>query len=316
MAHAPRARPAHPELIFAVLQTLRPQHTGNIGPQFEALAAHALSPFTEPACAAPWSNFPGSYRRQISTSLVARADHWAVKDFWHNQMAKTADFHKSEMLNYFTSKFGSFLGNTVMHHILSQRQSAFDLRTLMDKRKILLVNLSKGKLGGLNAQLLGALIMTKIQMAAMARADVPADQRPPFYVYIDEFQNIVTDSFAAMLSEIRKYGVGLHLAHQYVDQLPDNIKQAVAGNIGTLMAFRLGHTDAQWLSGHFAPLTPDDLAGVPPYHFHLRTLANGQLTTPFTVASPQIRADPQPALEQALRNRVRQYVALTKHPTT
>src|SRR5476649_1292758 len=146
------------------------------------------------------------------------------------------------MLNYFTSKFGSFLGNSVMHKILSQRNSAFDMRTLMDRRKILLVNLSKGKLGSLNSQLLGALIVTKIQVAAMSRADVPPESRPPFYVYIDEFQNVVTDSFASMLSEIRKYGVGLHLAHQYIDQLPDSVKQAISGNIGTLMAFRLGRS--------------------------------------------------------------------------
>ncbi|MDF2461332.1 MAG: hypothetical protein K0S68_735 [Candidatus Saccharibacteria bacterium] len=229
-------------------------------------------------------------------------------------MAQTADFHKSEMLNYFTSKFGSFLGNSVMHQILSARTSAFDMRTLMDRRKILLVNLSKGKLGSLNAQLLGTLIVTKLQMAAMSRADVAPEHRPPFYVYIDEFQNVVTDSFAQMLSEIRKYGVGLHLAHQYVDQLPDNIKQAIAGNVGTLMAFRLGHADAQWLAPHFAPLTAEDLTNIPPYHYHLRTLAGGQLTTPFTVVSPQVKATPQPALEQALRSRVRRFVAAQAQP--
>jgi hypothetical protein len=211
-------------------------------------------------------------------------------------MAATADFHKSEMLNYFTSKFGSFLGNSVMYQILSQRHSAFDLRTVMDRRKILLVNLSKGKLGSLNAQLLGTLIMTKIQMAAMSRADTPADQRPPFYVYIDEFQNVVTDSFAQMLSEIRKYGVGLHLAHQYVDQLPDNIKQAVAGNIGTLMAFRLGHTDATWLAPHFAPLTPTTSPASQPT---TTTCAPSPRPAhhPFTVASPDVKLDPQPIMQ-------------------
>ena len=226
-------------------------------------------------------------------------------------MAATADFHKSEMLNYFTSKFGSFLGNSVMYQILSQRSSAFDLRTIMDRRKILLVNLSKGRLGSLNAQLLGTLIVTKIQMAAMSRADVPAENRPPFYVYIDEFQNVVTDSFAAMLSEVRKYGVGLHLAHQYVDQLPDNIKQAVFGNIGTIMAYRLGSTDAKWLSGHFAPLSIDDLTNIPPYHYHMRTLADGQLTTPFTVKAPYIETTPRPDVEQAIRSRVRDFVEST-----
>ncbi|HEY2004188.1 MAG TPA: TraM recognition domain-containing protein [Candidatus Saccharimonadia bacterium] len=301
------------ELILLFYKLFDPGHTGIIGPQFEHWLRNAALTVTEPKIRGTLVDIPRLFTdKPFNQAALARADHWAVKDFWNNQMAQTADFHKSEMLNYFTSKFGSFLGNSVMHHILSQRTSAFDMRTLMDRRKILLVNLSKGKLGSLNAQLLGTLIVTKIQMAAMSRADVPPENRPPFYVYIDEFQNVVTDSFAQMLSEIRKYGVGLHLAHQYVDQLPDNIKQAVAGNIGTLMAFRLGHTDAQWLAPHFAPLTADDLSSVPPYHYHLRTLAHGQLTTPFTVASPRVLTTPQPALEQTVRERVRAFVAATQ----
>lgn len=303
------------ELILLFYKLFDPQHTGIIGPQFEHWLRNAALTITEPKVRGTIVDIPRLFTdTAFQKAMVARSEHWAVKDFWEGQMAATADFHKSEMLNYFTSKFGSFLGNTVMYQILSQRHSAFDLRTIMDKRKILLVNLSKGKLGSLNAQLLGTLIMTKIQMAALSRADVPAAERAPFYVYIDEFQNIVTDSFATMLSEIRKYGVGLHLAHQYVDQLPENIKQAVAGNIGTLMAFRLGHTDANWLSPHFAPLTPDDLTNIPAYHYHLRTLSRGQLTTPFTVASPDVKLEPQPALEQALRARVRQFVAATRKP--
>jgi hypothetical protein len=301
------------ELILLFYKLFDPGHTGIIGPQFEHWLRNAALTVTEPAVRGTLVDIPRLFTdAEFQKAVVARGDHWAVKDFWHNQMAHTADFHKSEMLNYFTSKFGSFLGNTVMHQILSARSSAFDLRTIMDRRKILLVNLSKGKLGSLNAQLLGTLIVTKIQMAAMSRADVSADQRPPFYVYIDEFQNVVTDSFAAMLSEIRKYGVGLHLAHQYVDQLPDNIKQAIAGNVGTLMAFRLGHADAQWLAPHFAPLTPDDLTSIPPYHYHLRTLSHGQLTTPFTVASPNLKTYPNMQLEQALRTRVRQFVAASR----
>ncbi len=302
------------ELILLFYKLFDPTHSGIIGPQFEHWLRNAALTITEPKVRGTLVDIPRLFTdQQFQKSVVALTDHWAAKDFWHNQMATTADFHKSEMLNYFTSKFGSFLGNAVMHRILSQPTSAFDMRTLMDRRKILLVNLSKGKLGSLNSQLLGALIVTKIQMAAMSRANVPADQRPPFYVYIDEFQNVVTDSFAQMLSEIRKYGVGLHLAHQYVDQLPEPIKQAVAGNVGTLMAFRLGHSDANWLAPHFAPLTPDDLTNIPPYHYHLRTLSNGQLTSPFTVKSPQVHIQPQPALELALRQRVRNYVASTQH---
>jgi hypothetical protein len=300
------------ELIALFYKLFDPGHTGIIGPQFEHWLRNAALTVTEPQVRGTLVDIPRLFTDPgYQKAALARTQHPAARDFWDGQMASTSDFHKSEMLNYFTSKFGSFLGNSVMHQILSQPASAFDLRALMDRRKILLVNLSKGKLGSLNAQLLGTLIVTKIQMAALSRADIAAEHRAPFYVYIDEFQNLVTDSFASMLSEIRKYGVGLHLAHQYVDQLPEPIKQAVLGNVGTLMAFRLGTTDAKWLAPHFAPLTPDDLTGVPPYHYHLRTLAGGQLTTPFTVASPQIHVTPQPRLEQALRNRVRAFVAAT-----
>jgi hypothetical protein len=298
------------ELILLFYKLFDPNHTGIIGPQFEHWLRAAALTVTEPSVRGTIADIPKLFTDQgFSRQAVSRSKHPAVRDFWLNQMAQTADFHKSEMLNYFTSKFGSFLGNEVMHQILSQRTSAFDMRILMDRRKILLVNLSKGKLGSLNSALLGTLIIAKLQMAALSRADTAPQHRAPFYVYIDEFQNIVTDSFAAMLSEIRKYGVGLTLAHQYVDQLPDSVKSAVTGNVGTLMAFRLGQTDASWLAPHFAPLAPEDLTNIEPYHYHLRTLSGGSLTTPFTIASPRVEAEARPALEQALRNRVRQFVA-------
>jgi hypothetical protein len=305
------------ELILLFYKLFDPDHTGIIGPQFEHWLRNAALTITEPAVRGTLVDIPRLFTdKEFARQTVAKSTHWAVKDFWNNQMAQTADFHKSEMLNYFTSKFGSFLGNTVMHEILSRPKSAFDMRTLMDNRKILLVNLSKGRLGSLNAQLLGALIVTKIQVAAMSRADTPSDQRPPFYVYIDEFQNVVTDSFASMLSEIRKYGVGLNLAHQYLDQLPDSVKQAVAGNIGTLMAFRLGRSDAQWLAGQFSPLTADDLTGIAPYHFHLRTLSHGQLVAPFTVKSPDIQTQSQPLVEHAIRTRVHNFASAHRSATS
>ncbi len=303
------------ELIALFYKLFDPGHTGIIGPQFEHWLRSAALTVTEPTVRGTLLDIPRLFTDpSYQEAAVSRSHHPAVRDFWLGQMAKTSDFHKSEMLNYFTSKFGSFLGNAVMSEILSARTSAFDLRTLMDRRKILLVNLSKGRLGSLNAQLLGTLVVTKIQLAALSRADVAEDQRPPFYVYIDEFQNIVTDSFAAMLSEVRKYGVGLHLAHQYVDQLPENLKQAVLGNVGTLAAFRLGTTDARWLEPHFAPLTADDLTSLPTGQFHLRTLANGRPTAPFTVATSRRSTTAQPELAETIRGRVRQFVAATKNP--
>ncbi|HSX02656.1 MAG TPA: TraM recognition domain-containing protein [Candidatus Saccharimonadia bacterium] len=298
------------ELVLLFYKLFDPGHTGIIGPQFEHWLRSAALTITEPNVRGALTDIPRLFTDAgYSKAVVARAEHQAVKDFWHGQMAQTATFHKSEMLNYFTSKFGTFMGNAVMHRILSQRSSAFNMRELMDRRKILLVNLSKGKLGTQNAAMLGTLLMAKLQMAALSRADVAAEHRAPFYVYIDEFQNVATDSFAEMLSEIRKYGVGLHLAHQYGDQLPEKLRQAVAGNVGTMLAFRLGRTDADWLAPHFAPLTSDDLTAAPPYQYHLRPLVNGQLATPFTVRTEPPAAPAQPRIEQAIRARVRSYVA-------
>jgi hypothetical protein len=244
-----------------------------------------------------------------------RLEHPAAIDFWHNQMSQTADFHKSEMLNYFTSKFGSFLGNDTMRNILSSRQSAFDFRKLMDQQKILLINLSKGKLGSLNATLLGTMLMTKLQMAALSRATVPPEQRRPFYVYIDEFQNIATESFATMLSEIRKYGLGLHLAHQYVDQLSLSLQQAIAGNVGTVAAFRVGQVDAQWLAPHFLPLSMQDLTNIQPFHFHVRALIHGTLSSPFTIRSLPVKSNVNPMVAQAIRHRVQAYATAVQQLT-
>ncbi len=301
------------ELIALFYKLFDPNHTGLIGPQFEHWLRNAALTITEPQVRGTLVDIPRLFTdKAFQSATVKRSQHWAVQDFWNNQMAQTADFHKSEMLNYFTSKFGSFLGNSVMHDILSQPHSAFDMRSIMDNRKILLVNLSKGRLGSLNSQLLGAIVMAKIQMAAMSRADTPSNNRPPFYVYIDEFQNIVTDSFAGMLSEIRKYGVGLHLAHQYIDQLPESVQQAVAGNIGTLLAFRIGHRDASWLEELMSPLSVDDLTGIAPYHFHMRGLAFGQLVPPFTVKSLWEEKTLNSAIEHAIRERVVRYSKRTR----
>jgi hypothetical protein len=185
----------------------------------------------------------------------------------------------------------------------------------MDEQKILLVNLSKGKLGSLNAQVLGTMLMTKLQMAALSRATLPPEERHPFYVYIDEFQNIATDSFAAMLSEIRKYGLSLHLAHQYVDQLPPPLRQAVVGNVGTIAAFRVGQVDAEWLAPHFLPLSMRDLTNIQPYHFHVRALVHGTLSSPFTIRSLPVKSGVNPTVALAIRHRVQAYVSALEQIT-
>lgn len=293
------------ELILLFYKLFDPDRSGIIGPQFEHWLRSAALTVTEPAIRGTLADIPRLFTDQAYQRwAIARVRHPSAKNFWRDQMTQTANFHKSEMLNYFVSKFGAFLGNATMRTILSQKHSAFDVRTIMDRRKILLVNLSKGKIGDLNAQLLGTLLTTKVQMAALSRADVPTDQRPPFYVYIDEFHTVATESFVSLLSEIRKYGVGLHLTHQYINQLSPKLKDAVIGNVGTLLALRVGQEDAAWLAPHFHPLTADDLMNIAAFHLHCKTLRQGSLSTPFTVEAIHTQAPVFPQTEKFIRTRM------------
>ncbi len=153
---------------------------------------------------------------------VSKIKNVMVKAFWEHEYAQTGDREKQEMIPFFSAKFGPFITNTTMRNIIGQTKSAFNLRKVMDDQKVLMVNLSKGKIGDLNAQLLGLIMVSKINMAAMSRADMPEDQRKDFYLYVDEFQNFATDTFGEILSEARKYRLALIMAHQFIAQIGGN----------------------------------------------------------------------------------------------
>jgi len=184
-----------------------------------------------------------------------------VKSFWEHEYANTWDREKQEMIPYFSSKFGPFITNTTIRNIIGQPKSAFNIREIMDNKKVLLVNLSKGKIGSLNAQLLWLIFVSKINMAAMARADMPQEERKDFYLYVDEFQNFATETFGEILSEARKYKLVLIMAHQFIAQIwgqwkewKPSIKDAVFGNAGTIMSFKVGADDAEYMEKEYAPL--------------------------------------------------------------
>jgi hypothetical protein len=184
-----------------------------------------------------------------------------VKSFWEHEYANTGDREKQEMIPYFSSKFGPFITNTTIRNIIGQPKSAFNIREIMDNKKALLVNLSKGKIWALNAQLLGLIFVSKVNMAAMSRADIPEDQRKDFYMYVDEFQNFATETFGEILSEARKYHLALIMAHQFIAQIwgqwkegKPSIKDAVFGNAGTIMSFKVGADDAEYMEKEYAPL--------------------------------------------------------------
>lgn len=179
----------------------------------------------------------------------------AVYDYWTKEFpASQKSNDAGEVITWFTSKWGPFLSNTIMRNILGQTKSGFNIRDIMDKKKIFLVNLSKGRLGDINSQLLGMILVMKFQAAAMSRADIPEDERKDFCLFVDEFQNFATESFESILSEARKYRLNLFLANQFMTQLTDKIREGILGNVGTIMAGRLGVTDAELMEKAFTPV--------------------------------------------------------------
>ena len=220
---------------------------------------------------------------------LKKLDDPVVRAFWEKEMAKTSDFHKSEMLGYLISKVGRFVENEMMRNIMGQQKSGFDFREIMDKQKILLVNLAKGTTGEVNAKLIGLIIVAKLQMAAMGRADMAAEDRKDFYLYIDEFQNFVTDSIATILSEARKYKLDLIIAHQYMGQLADDkgkspIRDAVLGNVGTMLSGRIGPDDAEVLAKEFAPVFGSyDLLNPPQFSYYIKMLIDNEAAKPFNM---------------------------------
>lgn len=210
-----------------------------------------------------------------------------VKAFWVEEFANYNERYRTEAVAPIQNKVGQFLSSGVIRNIIGQSKSTLDLRDIMDNRKILLLDLSKGKVGEDNSALLGAMIITKLQLAALSRVDIPEEERKDFYLYVDEFQNFVTDSFATILSEARKYRLNLIMGHQYIGQLtPDGnnrVRDAVFGNVGTMVVFRVGAADADYLEIEFEPsFTPTDIVNLPKYHIILKLMINGVASDPFT----------------------------------
>jgi len=207
-----------------------------------------------------------------------------VRSFWEREWKQTTGQSRSDMLGYVVSKVGRFVENEMMRNIIGQSHSSFDLAEIMDNEKIFLANLSKGLTGEVNSSLLGLILVSKMQMAAMRRANITQEQRKDFYLYIDEFQNFTTDSIVTILSEARKYRLNLILAHQYIPQLREEIKNAVIGNIGTIAAFRIGADDAEFLEKQFMPeFSKHDLVNLDNFNAIIKMMINNKISTPFRI---------------------------------
>jgi hypothetical protein len=223
-----------------------------------------------------------------------------VRNFWEKEAEKAgSDLSLSNVAPYVTSKLSRFLYNDTIRAIIGQRESTIDFRTLMDERRILLVDLRKGLLGETNSHFLGMLVVGKLLAAALSRTEVlDKTALPPFFLYVDEFQNLATAAFTSIFSEARKYGLALTVANQYIAQLPDRITRGVLGNVGTILSFRLGAADAALLSDEFGQAaSAADLMGLPNFHLYGRLLVNGDVSSPFNIVTrPPVKdADPKAA---------------------
>lgn len=261
-----------------------PYKTGIIGPRFE----HAIRNAMLTVMSEPGSTFVEVVRcltdSRFVQELLPKVADPMVRRYWTDQIAQTQDFHKSEVLDYIVSKFGRFVTNKMMRNIIGQSTSAFDFRRVMDEGKILLISLAKGQIGEENSSFLGLVLIPKILMAAMSRADLPEEERRDFYLYVDEFQNFASGDFATILSEARKFRLNLCVANQFIGQMEDEVKQAVFGNVGTLISFRVGVTDAQYLQHEFSPtFTEDDLLNVERYHAYIKTIVNNEPMPSFSI---------------------------------
>lgn len=237
-------------------------------------------------------DYPGSTLLAVTRMLsdktfrkkvISKIEDPVVKSFWVNEFAGYADKFAAEAVSPIQNKVGQFLSSSLIRNIVGQVKSSIDMRDIMDSRKILIMNLGKGRIGEDNSALLGAMMITKIQLAAMSRVNQPEKERKDFYLYVDEFQNFATESFASILSEARKYRLNLVLAHQYIEQLSESVKFAVFGNVGTLMSFRVGAADAEALEPEFTPtFTQEDIVNIPKYDMYLKLMIDGIASEPFS----------------------------------
>ncbi len=213
-----------------------------------------------------------------------------VRRFWLREYENYPVRFRAEAIAPIQNKVGEFLVNPILRNIVGQSKSAFDLRRVMDQGKILLVNLAKGKIGEDTSALLGAMLVTKISVAALGRSELAEGHRRDFYLYVDEFPTFTTTSFAGMLSEMRKYHVGLVLAHQYLEQLDETLREAILGNVGTVVSFRVGLGDALILEREFYPeFRASDLVGLPNYYIYLKLMIDGVVSKPFSAVTPPPR---------------------------
>lgn len=273
-----------PLVASGVVSAFKKLYGDSWGPRLEHIFRNALLALIEQPGASLASVMrllnDAGYRRQV----VDRVSDPLVRSFWQDEFARWKPNFQAEAVAPIQNKVGQFLSHPVLRAIVGQPRSSINLRAIMDEGSVLIVNLSKGRIGEDASTLLGSLLVTELQLAAMSRADVPEEERRDFFAYVDEFQNFATESFATILSEARKYRLSLTIANQYLAQMEEQTMEAVFGNVGSLLAFQVGARDAETIAEQIGgDTTPSDLMNLPKFTAYLRLLINGMPSRPFSM---------------------------------
>ena len=290
---------------ISMLQSLfDPQNQGFFGPRGQHMFRNAALLLMADPAGATFIDIPQCFTDPefVKYKLKYVTDK-AVYDYWTKEFpASQKSSDAGEVVTWFASKWGPFLANTIMRNTLGQTKSGFNIREIMDNKKIFLVNLSKGKLGDINSNLLGMIFVMKFQQAAMSRQDIPEDERKDFCLYVDEFQNFATDSFESILSEARKYRLNLIVANQFMTQLTDKIREALLGNVGSIICGRVGVTDAELMVKAFTPtFTAEDLTKTPNFAAVAKVMMFDMPSAPFTMVLPPPMGEPNDELMNTLK---------------
>ena len=290
---------------ISMLQSLfDPTNQGFFGPRGQHMFRNAALLLMSDPAGATFIDIPQCFTDpEFVKSKLKYVTDKAVYDYWTKEFpASQRSNDAGEVITWFASKWGPFLSNTIMRNTLGQVKSGFNIREIMDNKKIFLVNLSKGRLGDINANLLGMIFVMKFQQAAMSRQDIPEDERQDFCLYVDEFQNFATDSFESILSEARKYRLNLIVANQFMTQLTDKIREALLGNVGTIICGRIGVTDADLMVKAFTPVfTAEDLTKTANHHAICKVMIFGMPSSPFTINLPAPMGEPNDELMNSLK---------------
>lgn len=295
--------PEHRHLVSSgLISVFKKMWIDSWGPRLEYVLRNAILALLE----YPGSTLLGVTRllvdKKYREKVIRKVTDPIVRTFWLDEFTAYSNQFRTEAISPIQNKVGQFLSSSIIRNIVGQPQSTIDMREIMDSGKILLLNLAKGRIGEDNSSLLGAMLITKLQLAAMSRIDVPEAKRRDFYLYVDEFQNFATESFANILSEARKYHLNLIIAHQYIEQLDEKVQAAVFGNVGTIVCFRVGAADAEFLVKEFEPVfTETDLVNLTKYDIYLKLMIDGVASEPFSATTLPPIAGPEGAGEKVIK---------------